>query len=279
MRMIGKGFPMCRNPISWARFLARHPEWAKRDRGGVPASNVSLAFPEVVDYWLSLIREALDYGIDGFQLHLNRSFPYVLYEEPTVRSFMERYGEDPRTLPDEHPRWIEHNRAYLTAFIRAVSALVKGEYAKPLAVTVNKPPVGPAQLAYDINCAPDLETWLREDLVDIVVPNPRVTAEQVRQWKAWSGGKVSVWADLQPRTQPGEAYVKLAREYYGFGVDGYALWDGERRMPRMSEWAVLRKLGHIDHLDPLEAEAERYYRRVPLRYLDGLSARYSYEDG
>ncbi len=50
-------------------------------------------------------------------------------------------------------------------------------------------------------------------------------------------------------------------------------------MPRMSEWAVLRKLGHIDNLDALEAEAARYYRNVPLRYLDGLSVRYSYEDG
>jgi hypothetical protein len=71
---------------------------------------VSLAFPEIVDYWLSLIREALD----------------------------------------------------------------------------------PSVLTYRINCAPDLETWLRDGLADVIAPNPRVTREHVHRGKEWCGGKVSV---------------------------------------------------------------------------------------
>lgn len=279
VRMIGRGFPACRNPISWARHLARHPEWAKRDRDGVMASGISLAVPEARAHWLTLVREALDYGIDGVQLHLNRSFPYVLYEEPSVRSFIDAYGEDPRTLPLDDPRWIEHNRRCLTVFIRELASLVKGERGKELAVTILPPPRDQTGPSYTLKQCYDLQTWVGEGLLDHVMPNGTVAAEQVRQWKDWSGGRVRVWADLEPRTQPGEAYAELAARCYEAGADGLCLWDGERRLPRMSEWAVIRKLGHRDLLGALRDEAPRYYRRVPLAYLDGLSVAASYEDG
>src|SRR5437870_2777181 len=87
LRMIGPAYPTNHSLIAAARHYWRHPEWTKRDRDGIPVSNLSLAYPGVRQYWLSLLRETLDYGIDGLQLQLNRCFPFVLYEEQPVRPF------------------------------------------------------------------------------------------------------------------------------------------------------------------------------------------------
>ena len=76
----------------------KHQEWSKRDPDGVPATVWSLAFPEVRKYWLSLLEEALAYGIDGLQVHLNRGFPFALYKQPTVDSFKEKNAENPEIL-------------------------------------------------------------------------------------------------------------------------------------------------------------------------------------
>lgn len=279
MRFIGRGFPMGRNPISRDRYLKQHPQWAKRDRDGVMLSGLSLAFPEVRRYWVDLAREALDCGVDGVQVHLNRSFPYVFYEEPSIHSFKEAYGEDLRGLPLDDPRWVEHNRRFLTIFLRELAALVKEKRRKELAVTILPPPLDEVKPDYELKQCYDLKSWLTEGLVDYVMPNGRITAEHVRRWKAWSGGKVQVWTDLEPRTMPGEAYAKIAASCYENGADGLCLWDGERRLPRTSEWAVICKLGHRDLLGKLAVEAANYYRRVPLKYLDGLSAEFSYLDG
>jgi hypothetical protein len=48
------------------------------------------------------------------------------------------------------------------------------------------------------------------------------------------------------------------------GADGFCTWDGERRAPRISEWAAVRTLGQVADLDRLAQEARGYYRRVPL---------------
>ena len=55
-------------------------------------TNLSLAYPGVRSYWLSLLREALAYGIDVVTIYLYRFKPFVLYEEPVVASFREKYG-------------------------------------------------------------------------------------------------------------------------------------------------------------------------------------------
>jgi len=118
MRFIGPQFPMNRSPIAWAPNYWKHPEWTMRTKEGAPITNLSLAYPEVRNYWLSLLRETLEYGTDGIQLHLNRSEPYVFYEEPVLNSFIKEYGEDPRKLSVDDPKWLSHTSGYLTRFIR-----------------------------------------------------------------------------------------------------------------------------------------------------------------
>ena len=125
----------------------------------------------------------------------------------------------------------------------------------------------------------DIETWLQQGLVDYLMPSPRLPLDQLRKWREMAGDSVHIWPDLMPRTQPGEAYAKLAQSYYDAGADGFCIWDGERRPPHISEWATVQRLGHRELLPELMVDAKTHYRRVPLRTLDGLSAKESFHDG
>ena len=281
LRMIGPQYPMNREPIGWARHYWKHREWAKLDRDGVPLSNWSLAFPGVRAYWLSLLRECLDYGIDGIQLHLNRSTPLIYYEAPVVQAFRQKHGEDPRRLPETDSRWRAHCAAYVTGYLREVRKLLDEKPGRELGVTIYGEPHKydrePNYHPIRYNC--DVETWMREGLVDYLMPSPRIDLALLRKWREVAGHRVHLWPDLMPRAQPADAYVRLAKKYYDAGADGYCLWDAEQRPARISEWAAVQQLGHTEVLDRLNQEAAGYYRRVPIKYLAGFSVRESFHDG
>ena len=81
-----------------------------------------------------------------------------------------------------------------------------------------------------------------------------------------------------PASSPTEELIQLAEEYYQAGADGFAVWDAERQAPRISEWAVTRRLGHRDLFDSLAGQSAAYWRRVPLKYLGGLATKYSFNN-
>ncbi|MEZ5275083.1 MAG: hypothetical protein R3F07_01730 [Opitutaceae bacterium] len=296
LRMIGANYPMQRYPISWSRHFFAHPEWVKRDREGNPTTSLSLAFPEVRRYWLSLLRETLERDIDGVVLYFHRFHPFVLYEEPVVAAFRDRYGEDPRQLPEDDPRWIGHCAGYVTQFVREARQLVNEFSGRTLGVTFFGCPTRydrrfkdekdfgstrhqPIPGGFDpVVYTCDVKTWVREGLVDSVYPMGHVDPELISALRAIGGAGLSIWPDLMPRAQPGAAFVRLARSYYEAGADGYCLNDAERRTPRLSEWAVQRRLGHRDRLNQLEEEAPTLYRRHELKTLMGYATRYSFNN-
>jgi hypothetical protein len=277
MRFIGPQYPMNRSPIAWAPNYRKHPEWTMRNRDGVPITNLSLAYPEVRKYWLSLLRETLDYGTDGIQLHLNRSEPYVFYEEPVVRAFQEKHGQDPRTLSVEDPRWLAHSAGYLTRFIREVRKLVDEKPGRELGITISGRKNGQPAHYEENHC--DVETWLRERLVNYIMATPHLHASLLKKWRKIAGDSVHLWPDLMPRAQSAASYARTAKMYYEAGADGLCLWDGERRTARISEWAAVQRLGHIKQLDRLIEEGPSYYRAVALKYLGGFDVKWSFKDG
>ena len=286
MRMIGASLPVMRYPIHWARYYWRHREWAKRAPDGSACSNLSIAFSEVRDYWISLLREALDRpGADGVHLLLDRCYPFVLYEEPSIRTFTDKYGEDPRGLDENDPRWVQHQCDMGTQFLREVKALVDEKPGRVLAVHFISATYGSWEAKQPERFGCDVESWLREGLVDILMPTPCGNCEHddgpetfFAGWKAIDPD-VMIYPDMFPRTQMGDYYARLARKLYAAGADGYILRDGERRLPRASEWAVFRHLGHREMLDYLEREAPGYFRTVPIMRLNGMMVKYSYNDG
>ncbi len=280
MRFIGGVYPMITSPIGWARYFWQHQEWAKRDRDGLPTTNLSLAYPEVRAYWLSRLREVLDYGIDGITIYFHRFHPFVLYEAPVVEAFQAQYGEDPRQLPGDDPRWIVHCAGYVTQFLREVRALVDEKPGRELAVTLWGAPTrydtNPDFDPIRYNC--DVSIWIREGIVNYIFPTAKVSPELVRRWSQESQGRVHVWPDLIPRSQPAEGYARLARDFYAAGADGFGLVDCDRRGPHLSEWAVQRLLGHPELVDWLVEQSPSFYRRVGLRSLLGFNTRYSFNN-
>ncbi|MBL9213906.1 MAG: hypothetical protein JNG83_00370 [Opitutaceae bacterium] len=281
LRMMGRGLPMVDAPIGRGRFIREHPEWARRDRDGTLTNNVSLAFPEVRQHWLDLLRETLEYGIDGVMIYFHRGQPFALFEQPVVDAFRREYGEDARQLPLDDPRLLRLWASYVTQFLRDVRALVDEKPGRQLAVSVYGMPYKFDQVQqFDpirYNC--DVDTWLREGLVDILMPTPTVEAGLIQRWRAQARPGLRIWPDLQPRVMPGDMSVPMARELYAAGADGFSLWDGERRPPHASHWAVMSRLGHRAELDALEKLATGLHRRVPLKKLAGHAVAFSYKDG
>lgn len=287
MRMIGAAYPAAREPLGRASFYWAHPEWAKRDRDGLPTGNLSLAYPEVRAYWQSLLREVLDYGVDGITLYLHRFYPCVLYEAPVVEAFQAEFGEDPRKLRRDDVRWMAHCAGYVTQFLREVRALVDAKPGRQLAVVFNGGP-SPYETKtenwHPIKCNYDVESWIREGLVDYLWPTDFPPPERIKEWSELGQGRVHIWPDLTPAlgprsgADPAVRYCGQAQIYYEAGADGFCLWGAEREASHVSEWAVQCRLGHREMLEHLIEQAPTYWQRVPLRQLMGLSLRYSFNN-
>ena len=93
-----------------------------RPDGATIDPQLSLAYPQVVDYRLSLIKELLEFGVDGLYLVTNTP---VGYEQPARRRFTEIHGSPPEAIGESDVRWIRHQQEYFTAFIRLVRDLMR----------------------------------------------------------------------------------------------------------------------------------------------------------
>ena len=248
-----------------------------KNKDGVPITNLSLAYPQVRKYWLSLLRETLDYGTDGVQIHLNRSETYVFYEEPVVQAFQKKYGKDPRKLSVEDPRWLAHSASYLTQFIREIRALVDEKPGRQLSVTISGRDNGQPAHYEENHC--DVETWIKDRLVNYIMTTPHLHPSLLKKWRKLGGDNIHIWPDVMPRKQTAASYARTAKKYYKAGADGLCFWDGERRTARISEWAAAQKLGHINLLDSIIKQGPSYYRAVDLKYIGGFDVKWSFKDG
>ncbi|MCZ6677376.1 MAG: hypothetical protein O7E52_09005 [Candidatus Poribacteria bacterium] len=59
---------------------------------------------------------------------------------------------------------------------------------------------------------------------------------------------VKLYPDLYPRRQPPAASLYPAPTLYELGCDGITLWDTYSRVYRISEWAMMKRLGHREQL-------------------------------
>jgi hypothetical protein len=152
-----------------ARFWWEHLDCRirmKKEAGPpIAHANLSYAYPEVRGRWLAIIREVLQRDVDGVDLDFLRHPPLFGYEEPLVKAFQERYGTDPRTLPDNDARWLDLRCRIMTGWLREVRRAVD-EVAKlkgrPLGISAR------IDHRYGKELGLDVAGWLREGLVDIL---------------------------------------------------------------------------------------------------------------
>jgi len=215
--------------------VARRPDLRMLAKDGTALEKASYAFPDVREFMLSLIREVIEnYDIDGVDLGWVRGPRFVGYETPFVEDFMTEYGEDPRNLDENDIRAQRLRARYLTDFTRSVRRLLKDlgdERGRKIELSAW---VYTAQTSLFNGL--DVETWLKEDLLDSVVGGDLgefLPLAKAHQCKFYLGNR-----DI-------DAVLKGHEE----GVDGFAFWDlnipifgYSQELP--DSWAVTRRMGH-----------------------------------
>jgi uncharacterized lipoprotein YddW (UPF0748 family) len=183
-----------------SRFARAHPEyaWVARD-GTVRFTNVSFGFPAVREHKRAIVRELLDYGVDGLMLDFIRRagrfrvlgeqmihFPYYWdedgvcqygYEPPIVEAFRAETGQDPFELPNSDPRWIDFRAGYNTAMVQDIRQEIAHQPQFDFSALVFPPAVLDEQgqmYAYGdglensaLNTPPGLDNNLRAALLDV----------------------------------------------------------------------------------------------------------------
>jgi len=196
----------CDTGNGWkCEFAKAHPEWYRVFRDGtVSDTNMSWAFPEVMEYKLGIIRELLDYDVKGILLDLVRQHCFkpgsqlldengvcrAMYEEPIVSAFKEKTGRNPFEIPNEDEEWMRFRADVNTDYVRRVRRLIN--QVKPdvkLGVMVRGIGHGGVHKGDPYReCLLDVTGWAKEGLIDLLMGDqwasrartPEDIAEQVR---------------------------------------------------------------------------------------------------
>lgn len=113
----GIGYPFDQCYFDYDFFL-KNLHLCCKMRHGVNAKALSYAYEEVQNLVLKLLLEMADSGCDAVTLIAHRGIPYLLYEEPIVKLFAERFGFEPYDLPLDDPRLNEIHCEIMTGFFR-----------------------------------------------------------------------------------------------------------------------------------------------------------------
>ena len=146
-----------------------HPEWSCRDRDGESATFISYAYPEVRQWTIDRFMQQMDLGYDGVSPIFVRGI-FTLFEKPVRDAFAKRYPKlDARKMPLDDPRLTEVRSQYMTEFMRSLRKELN-KYAKKAGrprLMIN--PIVLSTREDNLRLGLDIETWMREKLVDGVV--------------------------------------------------------------------------------------------------------------
>jgi len=208
-----------------------HPEWltAKKD-GSTSLGNGKLILdpgvPAVQEHILSLVGEiATNYEVDGIHFdgarYLGRNSGY----NPTsLASFKSETGESVDPAPND-ARWCQWRRSQVTGLVRKMKArLAEVRPSCLLSASVMTPT--PA-LASQI-CLQDWDGWMREGIVDFVMPMLYLTSESMLQKAtpllASKHGR-PMYIAVGTFQLPKEAAEQQIADVIASGADGMALFS------------------------------------------------------
>lgn len=245
-------------------FYEQHPELRSVLRDGRRAQRISYSFPETRQYVVSLLREVAQYPIDGICLVYVRRPPFVDYEPPVVEGFQQQFGIDPRSLPENDPRWLDYRCRFLTQFMRevrqAMDAVAREQGRKnKIAITA----IISGRPDENLRNAIKPEDWISEGLVDTLIPYT-MAPDLDSGAEAWPDvGAVDYWTKLMkgtpcqfslsvlPRFMSGEDFRRRAAALYGAGAESLFFWDCSYRVNYYDQtmWNAIRRLGHEEEIE------------------------------
>ena len=232
-------------------FSLKYPEYRWRKRNGdYYHSQISFAFPEATEYKLGIIKELLqNYEIDGLFLDWLRTGdvrdnPQTDadgvadhgYEQPLVEGFKQKYGSDPRDLPNGDERWVRYRAQPHTDFMRGVRQLTHSQKPHMPISVMGANPWCYRGLKNPINgnlrgLLLDVNAWAREGLIDDAVAGGYYltggTPEKAFQaLQEETEGKVNVWlyAWVPSQVSDFERDFALARKV---GAKQILFWEAD----------------------------------------------------
>jgi hypothetical protein len=170
MRMNGdysaKAWEGTMSPFFNSDFWKEHPEFHQRTAGGIDQTRLSFAYPEVREFKLSILREAVERDIDGINLDFLRHPTFFSFEEAMLTAFEKEYGEDGQKVAADDSRWELLRGRFMTEFVRETRRILDAageKKGKQLGLSVRID----WQKFRGWGC--DIESWLKEGLLDYLV--------------------------------------------------------------------------------------------------------------
>ena len=182
-----------------------------------------------------------------------------------MEGFLKEHGNDPRELDEKDSNWLQYRSTILTDFMRDLRQKL-GQLARrqgrksPVALSAWVFGDDQENLLYGM----DVPTWIREGLIDGVIPY--TSADGLFSWEpAWENiGDVEHWLSLtretncelalnvMPRHLTTEQFRRKAHQLYQAGVTYLAFWDSSKTWAedKMDQGCFqhLRRLGHSEEL-------------------------------
>lgn len=234
-------------PSAFSRLWPEY-RWVRRD-GRAYRSQLSFAFPQVMDYKLGIIREVLAYELDGLLIDWLRTgdvrdnpqtddhgVANYGYERPTVEAFRRKHGVDPLTIPNDDPRWVQFRAEPRTDFMRQLRKLAHARNKPlPIAVLTANPwcyrGAGDPIAGNLKGLLIDVATWARQGLIDAASPAGYFkaggsTAAAYKALRDETGGKVDVWPyEWMPKTP--EEFAAQAARARSLGAEHILFWEAD----------------------------------------------------
>jgi uncharacterized lipoprotein YddW (UPF0748 family) len=234
-------------PAAFSRLWPEY-RWVRRD-GRPYRSQLSLAFPKVMEYKLAIIKEVLAYDVDGLFIDWLRTgdvrdnpqtdengVANYGYEMPSVEGFKRKHGVNPHTIPNDDPRWVRFRAEPRTELMRRIRKLARArKKSLPISVLVANPwcyrGLGD-KIAGDLNgLLVDTGTWAREGLIDAASPagyfkGGGSTEEAGRALKKETAGKIEIWPyEWVPKTP--DEFAAQATRARSLGAKHILFWEGD----------------------------------------------------
>lgn len=233
-----------------AAFSRLWPEyrWVRRD-GRSYRSQLSFAFPKVMEYKLGIIKELLAYDLDGLfidwlrtgdvrdnpQTDATGTADYG-YEEPLVKGFKQKFGIDPLSIPNNDQHWVRYRSEPRTQFMRHLRKLARRHRpALPVNVLVAHPwcyrGLGD-KIDGNLNgLLLDVGAWAREGLIDAAsaagyFQGGGSTGQAFHHLQQETGSLIEIWPYEWIPKSPAEFAAQAARART-LGAKQILFWEAD----------------------------------------------------